>query len=125
MWHLGALRGIRDQFPPGKLTSRKTKDFQGKEVMVTQLSICAGAGVLALPLGHHYQWRRQHGTAPLGRMLMVKRTQQDAYALMDLAGFHQLLQVPGLGTQVKLIPHCQLFSTASALRASLIRRARS
>lgn len=56
---------------------------------------------------------------------MVKATQQDAYALTDLAGSHQLLQVPGLGTQVKPMPHCQLFSTASALAASLMKRARS
>lgn len=51
---------------------------------------------------------------------MVKVTQRDAHALMDLAGSHQLLQAPGLGTHIELAPCCWLFSAASALGASLM-----
>ena len=53
---------------------------------------------------------------------MVKVTQQDVHALMDLVGSHQLLKALGLGTHIELVPGCWLLSAASALGASLMRK---
>lgn len=98
--------------------------------MATQRFTHAGAGALArwvlapLLAPPPHRWRRQHSAAPSGRMLMVKVTKQDAYALTDLARFHQLLRVPGVGTRIELAPRCRLFSAASALGASFVRSCR-
>lgn len=97
--------------------------------MATQRFTHAGAGalarwVLAPRLGPHHRWRRQHSAAPSGRMLTAKVTQQDAYALTALAGSHQLLQAPGVGTRVELAPRCRLFSAASAPGTSFVRSCR-